>query len=216
MTDDYISRTLQAYNDSPEKYVESTAEMVLFPELETLISLLPTKDKPILDAGCAYGRDMEVISSSHGIKVVGIDMSDELLNRGKQLHPQFDFHNMDVRHLDFENETFSGVWCNAVLLHLNDEDIKQALDEFVRVLVAGGAICISFKEGEGSEQLVEKFSSNGARFYNYKTQVATEQMLRQAGFEIKESYILNERERFGADKRDLNWVYCFGVKAEKI
>ena len=212
MSGDYVSKTLQAYNDSPEKYVESTAEMVLTPELETLAGLVPHSDKPLLDAGCAYGRDMDVLSSRFGLSVVGIDMSDELLQRGQQLHPQFDFKKMDVRHLGFEDEAFSGVWCNAVLLHLNDEDIREALAEFNRVLVAGGAICISFEEGEGTEQLVEKFSSNGARFYNYKTLPATEEMLREAGFEVKQSYVLNERERFGADKRDLNWVYSFGVK----
>ncbi len=212
MSGDYISKTLQAYNDSPEKYVESTAEMVLIPELENLVGLLPQSDKPMLDAGCAYGRDMDVLSSRFGLGVVGIDMSDELLQQGHQRHPQFDFKKMDVRHLSFDDEAFSGVWCNAVLLHLNDEDIEQALREFNRVLVAGGAICISFKEGEGTEQLVEKFSSNGARFYNYKTLTSTQEMLREAGFEVKQSYVLNERARFGADKRDLNWVYCFGVK----
>ena len=179
MSGDYISKTLQAYNDSPEKYVESTAEMVLMPELETLVGLLPNSDKPMLDAGCAYGRDMDVLGSRFGRSVVGIDMSDELLQRGKQLHPQFDFKNMDVRHLDFSDETFSGVWCNAVLLHLSDEDIEQSLTELRRVLIPGGAICISFKEGEGTEQLVEKFSSNGARFYNYKTLPASEEMLRK-------------------------------------
>jgi len=90
--------------------------------------------------------------------------------------------------------------------------MKQALHKFYRVLKPKGVLCVGLKEGEGSEEIVEKFTSDGARFYNYKTLSETEALVRDAGFTVKKSYIINERKRFGPDKRDLNWIYCFGVK----
>jgi len=39
--------------------------------------------------------------------------------------------------------------------------------------------------------------------------------LTQAGFVLRQGYTVNERERFGPDKRDLNWVYCFAVKQQR-
>jgi hypothetical protein len=36
--------------------------------------------------------------------------------------------------------------------------------------------------------------------------------LQKAGFEEVESYYLNERERYGAEKRDLDWLTSFSIK----
>lgn len=209
---DYVAKTLEAYNADPDKYEQSTRSMIMRPELETLVSLLPSKSGSVLDAGCAYGKDMVVLHDEYHVNVTGIDMSDALLERAKTIHQEFKFAKMDVRNLSFENESIAGIWCNAVLLHLNDADITVALQEFHRALVPEGALCVSFKEGLGSEEIVEKFSSNRARYYNFQTLESTQSMLADVGFVVRQSYVVNERERFGPEKRDLNWIYAFATK----
>jgi SAM-dependent methyltransferase len=211
MSSEYVSKTIEAYNASPDKFVNTTEQMVLTPELQTVVDLLPNRTAPLLDAGCAYGRDSAWFTTK-GLKTVGIDMSKELLQRARQFYPELEFHEMDVRHLDFPNNYFSGVWCNAVLLHLNDEDVTRAVKEIRRVLMPGGAVCISFKEGQGSGEVAETFTTDKSRFYNFKSMNEVKDILVGNGFSVKKSYILNERERFGKDKRDLNWIYCFGLK----
>jgi len=189
--------------------------MINLQEIDTLVEFLPDTDSPVLDAGCAFGRDSAVLASK-GLRTVGIDMSDELLTRAKSLHPDFEFAKMDVRELNFPDNSFSGIWCNAVLLHLKDVDVQTALAEFYRVLKPGGAVCISFKEGKGEQEVMEMFSSDQSRFYNFKTMDDTVALLEQQGFALRKQYILNERERFGEDKRDLNWVYCFATKSAAV
>lgn len=119
---------------------------------------------------------------------------------------------MDVRKLGFSDESFSGVWCNATLLHLTDKDMQAALEEFKRVLVPNGIVFMSLKEGEGEEELVEKFSSNSARYYKYHTTKTVGELVEASGLKVAKLYIINEREKWGADKRNLNWVYCFAAK----
>ncbi len=211
MFGDYIDRTLRAYNASPQKYEAATQGMTPQAEVDEFVNALPNTELPVLDAGCAFGRD-SALFTQRGLSAVGIDMSEKLLDRAKELYPQLAFKKMDIRKLDFDDESFRGVWCHATLLHLNDQDTKLALAELKRVLAPGGLLFISLKEGTGEEELVEKFSSNSSRYFNYQTLETTRALLEEAGFMIKRIYSINEREKFGPDKRDLNWVYCYAVK----
>lgn len=211
MSDDYISKTIKAYDNAPDKYASATSDMVNHQELEIMLEYLPDKSLPILDVGSGSGRDAAVLTKM-GYKTVGIDLSKELLAKAKSLHPKFEFKHMDVRNLDFPDNSFSGVWCNAVLLHLNDKDLTKALKEIYRVLVPKGVVAVSFKEGQGTREVMEKFSSELARFYNFKSEDELNEVLKKSGFIVKQSYKLNERERFGPNKRDLYWVWSVAIK----
>ncbi len=90
------------------------------------MSLIPNKELPVLDAGCAFGRDTAIFAEN-GFKTEGIDLFDGLLERAKELYPRITFQKMDVRKLEFSDESFSGIWCNATLLHLTEKDMLIAI-----------------------------------------------------------------------------------------
>jgi ubiquinone/menaquinone biosynthesis C-methylase UbiE len=211
MSEDYIDRTQQAYAASPDKYIESTGEMTPTDELRQFVDLLPDRDSPVLDLGSASGRDTEVMASM-GLKSEGVDLSDALIERAKKLHTSIRFSKMDARELQFPDNHFAGVWSNAVLHHLNDNDLTTALTEVIRVLKPGGIFCMSHKEGEGSRWVDEKFSSDLSRFYNFKQADELEALLRKVGFSIVASHTRNEQEMFGPNYRDLRWVWVFATK----
>jgi SAM-dependent methyltransferase len=204
--EDYISKTIRAYDDT-QTYEDSTRLLVPKIELDKFLGLVGPGSL-LLDAGCAFGRDTEYIKSK-GYEVEAIDLSPALIARARELQPGINFSVKDVRETGFANEQFDGIWCNATLLHLNDSDMDKALAEFCRVLKSGGILTVSLKKGSGSQQLVEKFSSNAERFFNFKTREAFLPQLVRSGFVEIESYYLNERERYGQDRRDLNWLYAF-------
>jgi ubiquinone/menaquinone biosynthesis C-methylase UbiE len=208
----YIEKTIAAYDRSPNKYFESTRDMTPPQELCRFTESVRSLGNRVLDAGCAFGRDSSVLDDA-GFEVTGIDLSDGLLQKARELNPDLDFKKMDVRSLEFADGTFDGIWCHAVLLHLNDEDIVKALEEFHRVLKPDGTLFISFKKGEGTQEVLETFSSEAARFYNFKTVEPLTATLQEIGFTNVDAYYINEQELFGADKRDLDWIHCFSVKA---
>jgi ubiquinone/menaquinone biosynthesis C-methylase UbiE len=208
---EYIDKTIAAYNESPDKYEASTADMTPPVEFRHFIDMVGGSGKTVLDAGCAFGRDSAMFKAE-GLKPIGIDLSDGLLKRARAVHPDIVFKKMDVRSLSFSDERFDGVWSHAVLLHLDDTDLMRALQEFWRVLKPGGVAFVSFKKGEGTQEITERFSSNAARFFNFKIREAMTTVLREAGFTSIETYYVNEREIFGPDKRDLDWLNCFAVK----
>ncbi|MEY9963299.1 SAM-dependent methyltransferase [Streptacidiphilus sp. MAP12-16] len=169
----------------------------------------------VLDVGCAFGRDTALLAE-RGLRAEGVDLSAGFVERARQLHPTLTFGRMDARKLEFPDRTFAGVWCQATLLHLRDGDVATAFAEFFRVLAPGGGLFVSFKEGIGEEQIVERFSSDSARFYSYQTVPQVAAMLREAGFEVASVERSNEFERFGPGYRDLTWIHAYATKAEVV
>jgi SAM-dependent methyltransferase len=209
--EDYISKTIKAYDDT-RTYEEGTRLVVPAVELDEFLKMLEP-DAKILDAGCAYGRDAQYIFSKGYHTVQGIDLSAPFIERARHLVPEVEFAVRDVRDTGFLDASFDGIWSNATLLHLNDEDISRALKEFYRILKPNGILAVSFKKGEGTQQLVDNFSSKSERFFNFKTHETFLELLEAAGFQERAWHYLNERERYGEDKRDLDWLYSFSQKA---
>lgn len=207
---DYVAKTIEAYDAHAEQYGTYRDGFVL-PELIEFMRQLPPLRMLAIDVGCGSGNDTAAMADA-GIDVVGVDMSEKLLERAEAHYPSVAFRRMDMRQLDFPEEGCRGVWCNAALLHLNEADMLVALGEFNRVLAPGGLLVVSVKEGEGEAVIVDKFSSDGARYYNYETEQTLQDKLETTGFTVSKTYVVNERERFGPGTRDLNWVWAFATK----
>lgn len=207
--DDYISKTIKTYNNNPQKYANNSKDLVP-PEINEFISYIPKKGI-VLDAGCAAGRDSRLFKDK-GFSVIGVDLSEELLKMARKDNPQIEFFLMDFRKLIFPDNYFDGIWCNASLHHLNNNDAKKALNEFYRVLKPKGVFFVSVKEGSGSKEVLENLTSDTFRFYAYQTKSSLDKLLQEASFKSVKTYAINEKDQFRGNARNLSWVNSFSVK----
>ncbi len=211
MQDEYILKTIRAYNNSPQKYIQATKDMLPIVDLNKFLqSLAP--NSLILDAGCGYGRDTNYILH-RGFNAAGIDLSEKLLEEANKLYPGILFQKMDIRQLHYPENHFDGIWCHAALHHLNLPDIKKSLLEFRRVLKTGGVLFVSFKEGNNTTQEVDdSLTCSDPRFYTFLTSDMLRNILIEVGFNVKEVEKVNERLRFGNGKRNINWIHVLASK----
>lgn len=208
---DYVHKTIFAYNSNPQKYIDQTMNMVPYDWIDKVEALLPPNAK-ILDAGCAYGRDANEFFE-RGFEVLGVDLSEELLVKGREKFPGLALKHMDVRHMDsLPKNSFDGVWCNAVLFHLTDADILKTLKEFHRVLKKDGIMYISYREGEGEEEIVEPAVSDEPRFFNYKTVDSMNDLLEESGFTTIETVRVSEKEMYGIANDENYWICSIAKK----
>lgn len=207
----YLDFTIAAYDKSWQKYEDSTRDNLPTEELEKFGNLLPRGGK-VLDAGCAYGNQSNLLQQK-GFSIEGVDLSSVFISRAKELYPRIAFTRMDIRNLQFEDERFDGIWANAVLLHLTDEDIILTLDQFRRVLKPRGILFVSFKKGSGSGKKLETFTADDERFYNLKEMATIAPMLEAHGFEVVGHAQMNESAR-NAQVRDLEWINILTRKVD--
>lgn len=145
----------------------------------------------MLDLGCGFGRDSSLFVPA-GYDYTGIDLSDGMLVEANKKFPQTKFIKMDLCNLNFENNTFDGIWSFAAYLHIPKDEINQALSEANRVLKKDGIGFISIKKGSFESYLGEGEKRRYWAFYG-KNQFA--ELLKNNGFEIIKSWY---------DKRDYN------------
>lgn len=210
MVDDYVKKTIAVYDAIAYEYAKKLDDYAPRPEQEKFVTMLP-KHATVLDAGCGPGRDCEYFVKN-GLKVVGVDLSDKLLDIAKQRVPQVSFHKQDLRSLSFQPYSFDGIWACASLLHLHRAEVPRVLQNFFHLLKPSGVLFVMVKEGTGEADIKESLSSNMVRHFTYFTLEELKKLLEKAHFRVEEIYTWNEEVR-RPGRRDLVWISSFSRKS---
>jgi len=102
------------------------------------------KDKYILDVGCASGKTACYIARKYGSKVVGIDLSERMVDRANErankegVAELVRFQTADAQNLPFEDNLFDTVIGEFITGLLTDK--RRAVDGYLRVIKPGGYI----------------------------------------------------------------------------
>ena len=100
----------------------------------------------LLDVGCGPGTiTIDFAKRILEGSVLGIDISDEIIQKAQTASQEFDLDNCsfntgDTYHLDFEDNTFDIVHAHQLLQHLTDP--VAAIKEMKRVVRPGGVVAL--------------------------------------------------------------------------
>jgi SAM-dependent methyltransferase len=101
-------------------------------------------DAKILDYGCGYGRTCSELIDAGYRNVIGIDISEEMIKRGRHLNDRLDLRNFDGRSAAFNDRSFDVCLLMAVLTCVpSDAGQAHTIDEIHRLLRPGGFIFVS-------------------------------------------------------------------------
>ncbi len=101
------------------------------------LNWLPREGK-VLEAGSGSGRIAGWLLRK-GFEVVGMDWSEELNQRARQLLPKAQFVTGDIRETPFEDHSFASILALGAVEH-SLEGPLPALKEFYRILKPGGIL----------------------------------------------------------------------------
>lgn len=116
----------------------------LLPPEEILFPRYIAGDCSVLDLGCGAGRTTSYIRKMAGT-VVGIDLSEALIEAAKEKYPDMDFRIMDAGRMDFPDNSFDiAVFSYNGLCYVYPEEKRiTAIKEVSRVLKKGGIFIFS-------------------------------------------------------------------------
>jgi SAM-dependent methyltransferase len=127
-------------------YWDSVANQKIFSHplrLEWLRKYL-SKQAPILDYGCGYGRTLGELARNAFANLVGTDFSECMLVRAGTELPNASLVRNDGESLPFANASFEVVLLLAVLTCIPaDHNQRQLIREVLRVLRPGGLLYVS-------------------------------------------------------------------------
>ncbi|MEK7657615.1 MAG: class I SAM-dependent methyltransferase [Patescibacteria group bacterium] len=160
------------------------------------------KGGKILDAGCGPGVDVAYIISKD-FDVIGVDISERILEIARKKNPKVHFKKADIRKLNFKPNTFDGIIASFSLIHIPKKDIDKTVGNFYKLLKPKGVIYIGIQEGDSQEVLLaEPLKPDEKIFLNIMSSKEIKEILNKIGFSILVEFSrrAESKEEFGFNK----------------
>jgi SAM-dependent methyltransferase len=169
--------------------------------------------KHILIPGVGYGRNAGVFSNN-GFKLTGIEISRTAIELARENGLDFKIHHGSVISMPFDNETYDGIFCYALIHLLNIRERKRFLRSCFDQLKDGGLMIFVVATKKlsmyGSGKLLSKDRyeiSKGLRVFFYDDQSVLKEF---SEFGLSWFYDIAEPVKFvkGYDPMILKVVIC--------
>ena len=179
------------------------------PGVSKVLSLLPAGSR-VLDVGCGSGLIAKPFVDA-GMSVVGIDLSEGMIEIARRENPAGDFRVLDLRQTDQIKGQFDAVLAVAVLLHLPRQELRATMERLVAKVRPGGLLYVVVKERRDDRPLEGTIAEDHLgvtihRFFSFYTQEEIESVFRDCGMETVSSEVVpSGRAR---------WIDVVGRKSE--
>jgi trans-aconitate methyltransferase len=182
-----------------------------------LVELLaPKQGEKILDIGCGTGDLANALYES-GVKVVGVDKSENMVKQASSKYPHIPFMVQDVTNLDYHSE-FDAVFSNATL-HWVQPPI-EALRGIYESLKKGGRFVAEFG-GKGNvqtitDEIIQQIKEAGFDFNNeqfpwyYPSVAEYTKLMEEVGFRVIFAQHFDRPTQLDGDNGIENWIKMFG------
>ena len=203
------SQVVRAYSEVAEKYADQFYKELDHKPLDRkLYDLYAEKvsGKGIhLELGCGPG-EVSVYLSKHGLKMIGIDRSKEMIEIAKHLNKNIKFREGDAFNLDFGNDSIDGIIAPYLIVNFTDNEIEIAISEMYRILKKGGNLLITFHTGKNENIEIADFLKKGnyLRFKLHNLNKITK-LLSNKGFIINETVVKTPYE---GEKTNRAFIYA--------
>lgn len=173
--------TINFYEKNAEAYAALTVTADMSRAYEKFLAYLPHGAK-VLDAGCGSGRD-SLFFMRQGYRVTMLDASAAMCRCAEKLTGQKALHKTFAE-INFDKQ-FNGIWANASLLHVPEQELEKVLKILYRALKDDGVLYASWKYGEAERW-------DGERFYCDMTEEKLRRLLARANLKAREGLETNK------------------------
>lgn len=178
MSNDFVK---QGYNKAAENYAAGRSQFKNDTYLQKLNSLL-APHSTILDIGCGAGKPVDSYFVSKGHKVIGIDISEKMIELAKKKVPQGEYKVADMSELQDGEYSADAIVSFYAIFHTPRDSHQALLNKINSFLPKGGLLLITMgsSEWEGKE---DNFFGAEMFWSHYGSEKNTE-LVKNAGFEI--------------------------------
>lgn len=184
---DRYQETFETWNNIASVYEQKFMNLSLYDDsYDFICNSLSKQNAKILDIGCGPGNISKyLLSKRPDFKILGIDVSPNMIEIARVQNPTATFEVMDCRKLEMITDNYDGIIAGFYIPYLSGEEVRQFISWVYNTLSKGGLFYLSFVAGD-SENSAFKIGSGGRVFFNYHHLENLRECLDSAGFtEIK-------------------------------
>lgn len=135
--------------------------------VENLLSNIPLRDKKVLDFGCGAGRHWPLLEASSPAKIVGCDISAQMLSELQKKFPRAEVHQINSEKIPFLNrQSIDLLFSTLTIGHL--PKLFPYFQEWDRVLKTNAYVLITGNHPLALKQGVKRtFSVDGKSYSIY-------------------------------------------------
>ena len=179
--EDIAHRTLEHYNQRAADFWEGTRGHDVSQNIAALLrAIRGTPPFTILDLGCGPGRDLWAFTEM-GHVAIGIEGAAKLAALARA-HSGCEVWEQDFLRLELPPGRFDGIFANASLFHVPNQELPRVLGELRASLKPGGVLFSSNPRGDNEE------GWNRGRYGAYHDLATWRGYMTSAGFEEIEHY----------------------------
>jgi ubiquinone/menaquinone biosynthesis C-methylase UbiE len=138
-----------------------------------------------LEIGCGPGEISNYLKMK-GLDIIGIDISEKMIEIAKRLNTFIDFRTGDIFDLKFKDFSVAGIVAPYLIVNFKLEDVTKAFAEINRVLMQNGQLLISFHSGNEELEISDFFVKGNTIPYTYFNANTIKDRLVDSGFKIIE------------------------------
>lgn len=201
-TENLQAKTIESYNRSAYEFNNSIATLKNYDHTYQFVCDRLHDGDAVLDLACGPGQISKYLRRRKYLKVVGVDLSEEMLKIARSEIPDGIFYRHSIVSYR-EVESFDLVLLGFALPYLTERQMDECILNSSMCLKKAGMYYLSFMEGTGIRLEKTSFGQENdfLVFYYPRDRVIDE--LNRNGIEILREYCLDYKEPDGRITKDI-------------
>ena len=160
---------IDIFNKHAQLYQDKYMHLDLYNDtFDLFCNNIAQENAEILDVACGPGNITRyLLKKRPDFKVLGIDLSINMINLAKLNNPTAEFLMMDCREISLLDKQYNGIMCGFCLPYLSKEEAVKLIGDAVKLLKPNGVFYLSTMEENEDNTSGLKTSSTGDQMYLY-------------------------------------------------
>jgi cyclopropane fatty-acyl-phospholipid synthase-like methyltransferase len=160
---------LDLYNDSYDAFLDLVTQI----------------NASVLEIGCGPGNITKyLLTKRDDLKIMGIDISENMIELAKKNNPLAKFELMDCREIDKLNKKFDAIVCGFCIPYLSYNDCHKLISDCHNLLNDAGILYLSFLGGHYENSGYISGTNKERTYFYYHDPTTLEKTLKSNLFEI--------------------------------
>ena len=162
------------FNRCAEDYVHQFMDVGLYhASFDKFCEEMPNESASVLEIGCGPGNITQYLLEKHSdFRILGIDLSENMVAFAQKNNPQATFLVMDCRHLGEMTQKYDGILCGFCLPYLSRAEAAQLIKDCSELLNENGILYLSTMEDDYEKSGLKTSSSGEYSLYMYYHEAA--------------------------------------------